>query len=167
VTNIIVWDVTLYNLVEVLTFQRNALLLSSGPKSKSCNQTSKEQAKSFVVICFFACCDDFRPRWWRQYILPKHQTSARLHGVTFGSSTFRLMTLLNLIYTSIVNCNIFFAGFEPESEILYNYRFTANQFVLDPSPLRLTTSMFFNWTLAVIILTRGWGCRLQLLLALV
>jgi hypothetical protein len=31
-----------------------------------------------------------------------------------------------------------------ESESLYDCQFTANQFVLAPSPLRLTTSIFFN-----------------------
>jgi hypothetical protein len=45
-----------------------------------------------------------------------------------------------------------------------------NQFILAPSPLRPTISIFFNWTLAVIVLnvtfsrTRGWLCRLQSLL---
>jgi hypothetical protein len=40
----------------------------------------------------------------------------------------------------------------PQSESHYNWRFTANQFVLAPSPLRLTVR-FFYLTLAVIILT--------------
>jgi hypothetical protein len=39
-----------------------------------------------------------------------------------------------------------------ESELLYDWRFTANQFVLAPSPLRPTTRYFFNWTLTIIIL---------------
>jgi hypothetical protein len=30
-----------------------------------------------------------------------------------------------------------------ESELLYDWRVTANQFVLEPSPLRLTTGVFF------------------------
>jgi hypothetical protein len=33
---------------------------------------------------------------------------------------------------------------ESESELLYDWRFTANQFVLATSPLRLTTSIFFS-----------------------
>jgi hypothetical protein len=42
---------------------------------------------------------------------------------------------------------------ESESELLYGWRFTANQFVLATSPLRLTTcNFFFSWTLAVIVL---------------
>jgi hypothetical protein len=56
----------------------------------------------------------------------------------------------------------------PESELLYDWRFTANQFVLAPSPLRLTARcfFFFNWTPDIISsLTRGWVCNLQLLLA--
>jgi hypothetical protein len=40
-----------------------------------------------------------------------------------------------------------------QSELLYDWRFTANQFVLTPSPLRLTARIFFlNWTPAVIVL---------------
>jgi hypothetical protein len=38
------------------------------------------------------------------------------------------------------------------SDLLYDWRFAANQFVLATSPLRLTTSTFFTWTLAVIVL---------------
>jgi hypothetical protein len=33
-------------------------------------------------------------------------------------------------------------GFESESKLLYDWRFTANQFVLVTSPLRPTTSIF-------------------------
>jgi hypothetical protein len=50
--------------------------------------------------------------------------------------------------------------------------FTANQFILMPSPLRPTTRiLFFDWTLAVSLyvtafLMRWWVCHLQLLLAL-
>jgi hypothetical protein len=39
-----------------------------------------------------------------------------------------------------------------ESELLYDWRFTVNYFVLVTSPLRFTTSsFFFNWALAVIV----------------
>jgi hypothetical protein len=62
---------------------------------------------------------------------------------------------------------------ESESELLYDWRFTSNQFVLAPSPLRLTTSNFFpqlntcGYSLHVTTsLKRGWICRLQLLLVL-
>jgi hypothetical protein len=43
---------------------------------------------------------------------------------------------------------------ESESELLYDWRFTANQFVVAPSPLRLTSRIIFflNWTPAVIVL---------------
>jgi hypothetical protein len=57
-----------------------------------------------------------------------------------------------------------------ESEILFDWRFTANQFVLATSPLRLTTSIFFLLNTCMYSpyvttsLTRGWVCRLQLLL---
>jgi hypothetical protein len=59
---------------------------------------------------------------------------------------------------------------ESESELLYDWRFTANQFVLAQSPLRLTTSNFifqlntcgYNPHVTY-SLTRGWVRRLQLL----
>jgi hypothetical protein len=60
-----------------------------------------------------------------------------------------------------------------ESELLYDWRFTANQFVLATSLLRLTTSNFsFQQNTCgycpyvTSSLTRGWVCRLQLLLVL-
>jgi hypothetical protein len=39
------------------------------------------------------------------------------------------------------------------SELLHDWRFTANQFVFAPSPLRLTTRDCFNRTFAVIVLS--------------
>jgi hypothetical protein len=57
-----------------------------------------------------------------------------------------------------------------ESELLYDWRFTAYQFGLAPSPLRFTARIIFQLNTCVHIpyvkssLTRGWGCRLQLLL---
>jgi hypothetical protein len=60
-----------------------------------------------------------------------------------------------------------------ESELLYHWRFTANQFVLETSLLRLTTTNFIfqlntcGYSPYVISsLTTGWVCRLQLLLVL-
>jgi hypothetical protein len=60
-----------------------------------------------------------------------------------------------------------------ESELLYDWRFTANQIVLATSPLRLTTSNFvFQLNTCCYSpyvtssLARGWVFRLQLLLAL-
>jgi hypothetical protein len=59
-----------------------------------------------------------------------------------------------------------------ESELLYNWWFTANQFVLVPRPLRPMTSIFFfqlNTCCYSIYVTsslmRGWVCHLQILLA--
>jgi hypothetical protein len=61
---------------------------------------------------------------------------------------------------------------ESDSEILYDSRFTANQFVLATGPLRPTTSNFIlqlnTWGYSSYVtsfLTRGWVCRLQLLLS--
>jgi hypothetical protein len=62
---------------------------------------------------------------------------------------------------------------ESESESLYDWQFTANQFVLAISPLRLTTSNFiFQLNTCgyspyiTSSLKRGWVCRWQLLLVL-
>jgi hypothetical protein len=58
-------------------------------------------------------------------------------------------------------------------ELLYDWRFTANQFVLATNPLRLTTNNFIlrlnTWGYSPYVtssLTIGWVCRLQLLLVL-
>jgi hypothetical protein len=58
-------------------------------------------------------------------------------------------------------------------ELLYHWRFTANQFVLTPSPFKPTTSIgFFRLNTCgyspyvTSSLTRGWICRFQLMLAL-
>jgi hypothetical protein len=60
-----------------------------------------------------------------------------------------------------------------ESELLYDWRFTANQYVLATSPLRLKTTNFIfqlnTWGCSPYLtpsLTRGWICCLQLLLVL-
>jgi hypothetical protein len=60
---------------------------------------------------------------------------------------------------------------ESELELLYDWRFTANQFVLAPSPLRPTTNNFIfkmntcgYGPYVTSSLTTEWVCRLQLLL---
>jgi hypothetical protein len=62
---------------------------------------------------------------------------------------------------------------ESDSELLYDWQFTVNQFVLATSPLRLMTSKFIFQLntcryspYVTSCLTRGWVCRLQLLLVL-
>jgi hypothetical protein len=56
-----------------------------------------------------------------------------------------------------------------ESVLLYDWRFTANHFVLVPSPLSPTTTSFFQPNICGYIphvtssAMRGWVCRLQLL----
>jgi hypothetical protein len=60
-----------------------------------------------------------------------------------------------------------------ELELLYDWRFSAEQFILTTSPLGLTTSNFFQLNTCghspyvTTYLTRGWVCRLQLSLVLV
>jgi hypothetical protein len=59
-----------------------------------------------------------------------------------------------------------------QSKLLYDWRFTANQFASTRSPLRPTTNIFFQMKTCghnpyvTSSLTREWVCRLQLLLAL-
>jgi hypothetical protein len=61
---------------------------------------------------------------------------------------------------------------QPEPELLSDWRFIANQFVLATSSLTLTTSSFFQQNTCdhspyvTSSLTRGWVCRLQLLQSL-
>jgi hypothetical protein len=62
---------------------------------------------------------------------------------------------------------------ESESELLYDLRYTANQFVLAPSPLTLRARILFSQLntcghspYIISPLTGGWFCNLQLLLAL-
>jgi hypothetical protein len=86
----------------------------------------------------------------------------RLHRLTSNSSSataFRGYLLPTTDYSELV------------SELLYDWRFTANQFVLTWSPLRVTTSntivQLKTWIFSPYVpfsLTRGWVCRLQLLL---
>jgi hypothetical protein len=64
-------------------------------------------------------------------------------------------------------------GEESESELLYDWRFTANQFDLSTNPLRLTTSKFIfqlntygHIPYLTSSLTRRLVCRLQFLLVL-
>jgi hypothetical protein len=40
-----------------------------------------------------------------------------------------------------------------KSKLLHDWQFTAHQFISVPNPLRMKTRLFFNWTLAVTILT--------------
>jgi hypothetical protein len=62
---------------------------------------------------------------------------------------------------------------DSESELLYDWRFTTNQFLLATSPLWLTTSNFIfqlntcgYCAYGTSSLSRGWVCPLQLLLVL-
>jgi hypothetical protein len=61
---------------------------------------------------------------------------------------------------------------ESELELLYDWRFTANQFVLASSPLRPRTRFIFQLNTCghspyvISSVTRGWICRLQSLLVL-
>jgi hypothetical protein len=71
-------------------------------------------------------------------------------------SLHRLISFLSL-FCQISNSEdsaYFYFYSESESELLYDWRFTANQFILASRPLRPTPSIFFNWTLTVIALMK-------------
>jgi hypothetical protein len=57
-----------------------------------------------------------------------------------------------------------------QSQLLHDWQFTANHFVLTPSPLRFMARMIFSHLNTCghspYVLTREWVCRLELLLAL-
>jgi hypothetical protein len=76
----------------------------------------------------------------------------------------------------VLKWGLLYGEFQSQShcELLYDWRFTANQFILESSLLRLTTSdfLFCNWTLVVrpcvtSSLKRGWVCVLWMYLAFV
>jgi hypothetical protein len=83
-----------------------------------------------------------------------------------------LYALLGTIHAFSYAAIFLICHFQSESELLYDWRFTANQF-LATSPLRLTVCNFVfqlntcGCSLYVTSsLTRGWVCRLSLLLVL-
>jgi hypothetical protein len=61
---------------------------------------------------------------------------------------------------------------QSESELLYDWWFTANQFILSTSSLSLTTNNFifqlntYGYLMLTFFQMRGWVCRLQLLLVI-
>jgi hypothetical protein len=73
---------------------------------------------------------------------------------------------LGLSFGRSVGFFFFFFFLLSESELLYNWLFTSNQFVLAPSRLRLTTRIFFQLSpcshnpYVTSSLTKGWVCLL-------
>jgi hypothetical protein len=91
---------------------------------------------------------------------PALRSSCHSHNIAkllpSDSSTDQLTPTLTVISYSP---SLFFTGWhspelhsvESKSELLYDWRFSANQFVLASGHLRPTTRDFFNWTLAAIV----------------
>jgi hypothetical protein len=116
------------------------------------------------------------------HILPQHPLSPLPACCVFNGSS--LATASNSVDSSVShsrvvtirriyrNWTLNWTVSQSESESLYDWRFTDNQFVLAPSPLRLTARYFFQFytydcsPYVTSSLARGWVCRLQLLLAL-
>jgi hypothetical protein len=98
-----------------------------------------------------------------------------LHSWTLGFSRMNYNWMIELSWTELnwilkwrLSCE-----YQSASEPLYDWRFTANQFLLAKSPLRLKASNFIfqlntcGYSPCVTSsLRRGWICRLQLLLFL-
>jgi hypothetical protein len=96
---------------------------------------------------------------------------------TGGTAPFSWVTCIMLYFVTkiqlVTHSSHYPFEVRSESELLYDWRFTANQFVLTTSPLRLTTSNFIFQLntcryspYVTSSLTRGWFYRLQLLLVL-
>jgi hypothetical protein len=71
----------------------------------------------------------------------------------------------SVFYSTVTNEERRIIAHSYESELLYDWRFTANQLVLATSPLRLTTSILFiqlnacyHSPYVTSSLTRGWVC---------
>jgi hypothetical protein len=111
-------------------------------------------------------------------------TTAELKPLVFSMSGFALsctanayilifcMTSACCLHSSVIELYTYGRLSESESESLYDWQFTANQFVLVTSSLRLTASNFFSQMnscyhshYVTSTLKRGWVCRSQLLLA--
>jgi hypothetical protein len=129
----------------------------------------------YIVSCLG--CDYRRGLDWWMDLLTTYSANANLHNsqiTTAPAKRFssllpspaiprqRLLTLeilqlpalrsslLWLAYRTACQLSSLESG--SESELLYDWRFTASQFVFATSPLRLTTSnSFFCWTLALIV----------------
>jgi hypothetical protein len=98
------------------------------------------------------------PFFFNHLGLPIHQNSTKFsNSISVVLDSVFLCTNLQLLQVS-------------QSQLLYDWRFTANQFVLVTSPLRLTTSNYIFQLntcgyspYVTSSLTRGWFYRLQLL----
>jgi hypothetical protein len=101
--------------------------------------------KSSLVI-------DFNTVLWRPYRLayiPQLNQLHRLsllftHSLAILSALQLTPRLAAISHQPLHRLTFDWLSSESESEILYDWRFTANQFVLATSPLRLTTSIFFS-----------------------
>jgi hypothetical protein len=79
------------------------------------------------------------------------------------------------LHNCALNCTTLtcWAESESDSDLLYDWRFTASQFVLETGPLKLTTSKYifqlstcgYSPSVTSSLIT-GWVCHLQLLLVL-
>jgi hypothetical protein len=90
---------------------------------------------------------------------------------TFFSLPRRKLHFFREVRVVVLDCCLVSHSRQSESELLYDWQFTANQFVFARSPLRPKTK-FFQLNTCVYSpyvtssLTRGWVCLLQLLIVL-
>jgi hypothetical protein len=74
----------------------------------------------------------------------KHRQDAEMKSVSGSTNTITFCLVFTATHAQKDGFRTYSRVVSPESEseLLYDWRFTANQFVLATSPLRLTTSIF-------------------------
>jgi hypothetical protein len=141
-----------------LTFTQPVSLLGRGISPSQGRYLHAEQHKHIINAQISMAQVGFEPT------IPVFERAKRVHAL------YRAATVIS----NPLNYTLHISHIESESESLYDWRFTSNQFVLAPSPLRLTARILFSqlntcdhspYTRIASSLMRGWVCHLQLLLA--
>jgi hypothetical protein len=135
-------------------------------------QITTAPAKLFFLPLSSAAVSWQRPLTMEILHLPAFRSY--LHRLSFRTAC-QLFPRLSLPCRAELHSALFFTTELPKSgsQLLHDWRLTANQLVLAWSPLRLTTSNFIFQLntccyrpYVTSSLTRGWVCRLQLMLVL-
>jgi hypothetical protein len=123
--------------------------------TRACTKCSQSAMSSQVVVWYrLPTMDVPLPLFSRTIPVPQlpasHSNSS--HGLNCSSSlTAHQPTHFTPLYSTALHSLTELS--KSESELLYDWLFTANQFILETSLLRLTTNFFFsNSELAVIVL---------------
>jgi hypothetical protein len=118
-------------------------------------------ASPAVLMIIFYCLRFYTPSIWRaksSYLYPTRtgcSSYSPRHWAPFWSPSMIRRATVDWWFTDLVLAPgpLRFTTREPESELLYDWWFTVNQFVFAPRILRMTArDFFFNWTIPVIVL---------------